>query len=558
MFLDESIKSLTKSLASPILSGDIAKEWDTAFAAHENSQTFPELEASKQAAENLQSTLSQNTVIDGDPQNIERAEKQIDAMIEYLQKEGKMNEADAKYLILSLAAKEAEKDDKDFTQIYQKYDDRIKNKLMYTPEDLQRNQAITILGTKIAIASAIGFLISALTATFMSWKFAKLLPAWAKFPLAVGIPALIAAFLAKISTLMSTSVNNWNDVQHWGPLILGGQLQDLEKKPPSVALGVKTTTPEYYTKPGETIRITNTKTAKPKMFIGTILAGRVTDKKEFVRQLDDQITDDADLVKDATINLTNWMKTLPGKLFYEVQLKYNPFDNEGVRKMGYWCTLSLYISNNFGKRMFIDEILLGPIDPLVYSPVTGENKTISQEVAKDLIPTEIKPTGLPTGEVRTLTPEGEIIDIFPHAPAPVPATPKPEAEAIPTPTPTPAATSTPPPGAWEPTSTGFDMPIYTPPTTTEKEINAAPASYVAGSRPPIKLPNEITVGVDVLNVRSAPNTSATLAGSQKLYKGEKFVAVSFETGENVQGEPRWWKSSKGNFVWVGGTMEKPY
>ena len=63
----------------------------------------------------------------------------------------------------------------------------------------------------------------------------------------------------------------------------------------------------------------------------------------------------------------------------------------------------------------------------------------------------------------------------------------------------------------------------------------------------------VSVTVPSLNVRSAPSTTAPLAGSQTLSTGDQFTATSEVTGESVSGNDQWWVSSAGNYVWSGGT-----
>jgi hypothetical protein len=69
----------------------------------------------------------------------------------------------------------------------------------------------------------------------------------------------------------------------------------------------------------------------------------------------------------------------------------------------------------------------------------------------------------------------------------------------------------------------------------------------------ITFPATILVTVPSLNVRSAPNTSASLAGSQTLSSGDIFTATNEVVGESVDGSDLWWVSSEGNYVWSGGT-----
>jgi hypothetical protein len=67
-------------------------------------------------------------------------------------------------------------------------------------------------------------------------------------------------------------------------------------------------------------------------------------------------------------------------------------------------------------------------------------------------------------------------------------------------------------------------------------------------------PATILVTASTLNVRSAPNTTAALAGSQTLNAGDEFTAVNEVAGESVNGNDLWWVSSAGNYVWSGGTQ----
>lgn len=66
-------------------------------------------------------------------------------------------------------------------------------------------------------------------------------------------------------------------------------------------------------------------------------------------------------------------------------------------------------------------------------------------------------------------------------------------------------------------------------------------------------PQLATVTRASLNVRSAPVTTAPLAGSQVLYDGNQFTAVAAVTGQDVAGNSTWLQSSVGNYVWSGGT-----
>ena len=71
-----------------------------------------------------------------------------------------------------------------------------------------------------------------------------------------------------------------------------------------------------------------------------------------------------------------------------------------------------------------------------------------------------------------------------------------------------------------------------------------PVSPVKGS---------VTVTVDTLMVRSAPNTSAPLAGSQRLSRGTVVGYTAVVGGQSVGGNGVWLRSVRGNYFWSGGT-----
>lgn len=60
------------------------------------------------------------------------------------------------------------------------------------------------------------------------------------------------------------------------------------------------------------------------------------------------------------------------------------------------------------------------------------------------------------------------------------------------------------------------------------------------------------------NVRTEPNTTSKLVmqpgGADCLKKGDTFKAVGVVDGENVNGNNKWYKSAKGNYVWSTGLI----
>lgn len=580
-----------------------------------------------------------------------------------------------------MAAKEAEKDDRNFDEIYKKWPDGLKGRISYTPDDLRRNQEITVLGIKISIASTIGYLVSAIIASIASYKYAALLPPLLRIPLLVAIPALLAAFFSKVSTLVSSSVNNWNDVQHWGPLLLQQAQDDLNKGGPGSGSGSGSFVARSYT------NVRTQTTAKPKLFTGTFFSGQLAKRGEYVRKVDDQIESIADMVDDLEINLVEWLKRVPGYLNYELAVVNNPKDEHGVPKTGTWVVCNLYLTNSVHKRLLVENILLGPVDPSVYYPEYNSIQAINISVPEILKAEEIKAMQLPSGHEFTIDANGNVVAGFfggwdskrvvsPPVAGSAPASPSAsapsvsgagagptvvgvdrkvveESDAVSVPlergarslprvvrvvasslnirpsadtggyypggpkyskgqlleifrevegenvggidtwynvrstsrveyiwaggveeldakepakavaeAPTPALLGVPfsLPKTTPPTQAGASFASLNQPTPAFKSLEPAqplrifnPEAQPKPKEQGMSFPRQVTVILDSLNVRAEPTTAAPLAGSQKLAKGDVFTAVALVTGKVVDGNDKWWLSSKGNYVWSGGT-----
>lgn len=355
-------------------------------------------------------TLVSYPVREGDPNNTSNALMQVDAFTAYATSSGQMTQDDALKLFVTMLAMDAEKKGKQYKELYANYPAELKKKLYYTPEDLDLNQNVTVAGIKLQLGASAGYLLGLAVSTIATIALRSKLPGWARFP-----PMLIAiygvtGFMATFSQTVGTIVNNWNDVMHWGPMILQGQLQDLQKQ--------NKTTTGTFTGTGQqgggfAATATQTKTAKPKMFLGVVYAGRFADLPDFVRHVDDKIVSDEDLRVDVQINLTRWLASIADRLNYEIQVKFEPFDENNVRKPGTWLTMSLYYSGKGGKRIFIDEILLGPFDPVVYYPTAQISESIRDVASKALQPDMFAPTFSGDGRLEVITREGERINIFP-------------------------------------------------------------------------------------------------------------------------------------------------
>lgn len=101
------------------------------------------------------------------------------------------------------------------------------------------------------------------------------------------------------------------------------------------------------------------------------------------------------------------------------------------------------------------------------------------------------------------------------------------------------------------------------PGTINVNYLIAKANELVGSSIPTPAPivptpaaslETVTVAVPKLNVRSAPTTSASLAGSMTLNQGDTFQITGRVQGQNVSGVSTWVRSTKGNYVWAGGLV----
>lgn len=153
-------------------------------------------------------------------------------------------------------------------------------------------------------------------------------------------------------------------------------------------------------------RITMSTTTKPKVLTGTLFSSILKRTDAFERKLDDAITDKEDLRMDAQMNLQRWLRTLPGRMLYTIDIRNNPFDENGVKQTGMWLTLTLLIRTIGGAAKPIDTILLGPIDPQIYNPKASDIQNIQYELPGLLTAEEIAQVQLPTGDLSIVDKQG--------------------------------------------------------------------------------------------------------------------------------------------------------
>lgn len=337
----------------------------------------------------------------------------------------------------------------------------VKDTLAFSPDSLRRSMnrtnflgiasALTFVGAAVALgiagfrgiplaASYLARVADALKAGKTAEEVSNILTEFRVASLSkVGAPGLVAGVLAAAGFSAGTWANNINDVDLWGRINLQNALDDARRGQKFLGPTGNVTSNAAGTGAFQNTA-TLTKTAKPKMFLGTVFAGRVADVPDFVRKPDDQITSDQDLRDDIQTNLTLWIASISDRLNYEIQVKFEPFDEYNVKKPGTWLTLSLYYSGKGGKRIFIDEILLGPFEPKIYYPTSTVSEAIRKAVDSAVQPEILSPQLTADGSLVVITKEGASVSIFDRNSARLVGTPT-----------TPAAPAAPPVSNFDPT-----------------------------------------------------------------------------------------------------------
>lgn len=515
-------------------------------------------------------------------------------------------------------------------QIFASYPPALQKLIIYKPSELKLNQDITKWGAILTpflfltggglvafaafrgIAAAAPWIAEATSLTSagkdsMAVANAISLSRAAAFPKVV-LPGVLGTVISGLAWYVSTAVNNWNDVFHWGKQqqqSLNLELNKLSRQMAGLGSGFAQT---------EKTRVAEYKTARPKLFTGIIYNGQVGPYEQFVRAVDDKITSDADLKTDVEINLAKYFATIDNNLSYSIQIKNSPSDELGIPRSGTWATLSIYLTNQFHKRVFIDEILLGPVDPFVYYPESQKVEQLQYEIPKLVKFDNLHPIDVYRGGERIVDTAGNIItDVLrdgTQVVAPVSVT-APSAQSAPAIT-AGATKAMPNSISAEGVSQHNQPPLFGtlyrargneglvfnpwPELYTQEEINKLSADpgkfggneqklkdrgvntsqvrqfqyhdlepyfklqrrevgfseFFGVSALPAGFPKQVTVTVDKLNVRSQATSQSATAGSMQLTRGDVFTAVALVEGESVSGNNKWYKSSLGHFVWSGG------
>lgn len=239
-----------------------------------------------------------------------------------------------------------------------------------------------------------------------------------------------------------------------------------------------------------TLRISETIKKKPKLFIGTILGGRVLAGTTFEPRESDLITNEADLRKAAENNLLAYIPTLPGRLRFDIEIRNNFIDREGTRRLGPVVVLIIYIFTTRGQRVKLDEIVLGKINPVIYYPTSDILQSTSLDLANAAQPEKTFNIKMPSGEIFSVDSSGNIIKPF---------LTKDEANLVPTSS-LPLQTTPPPQPTPPPSKDYFEYVIQRGDTLSEiaRKFNTS-ITAIMDLNPKIKDPNLIYAG-DILKI----------------------------------------------------------
>jgi len=305
-------------------------------------------------------------------------------------------------------------------------------KVKYGPEEFEDARKFLGSWTKIAEISlfiaSIGALIVAGIATYLSAKTLPLLllalrtgKGLKSFNVVLNLvkvrsikwlalPAIVTTIATLWSQLAGTQITATGDLTTY---VKQGVARGYDKLDEVQSASKKFVKTDAVAKPTFIPTFTKTKSAKPKIFIGTVFGDKVANVPEFVRNVDDEILNEEEMINDFKSEMTNWLQALPGKMTYEIQVKNNPFDEMNVKKQGHWLTVGVYLSGKAGKRIFVDEFLLGPIDPVKYWPDTIMTESLRMAVTEHITPEILTPSFSPDGKVRTVDKTGNVVSIFP-------------------------------------------------------------------------------------------------------------------------------------------------
>lgn len=229
---------------------------------------------------------------------------------------------------------------------------------------------------------------------------------------------LISQALGHWATQIPLVVNQLVDLGTITPTMRAGALVDIEKLKKSVGAGNIFSEMKGGAGLGGDLgaaapRETRSKSTQYKIYVGTLLGGRVAEGKDFHPIIDDEITDTQDLVEGAMANLVKFLPTMPSRMTWEIQVKNSPFDQDGVRQSGFWLTFSVYYVSRWNKRTFLDEFLLGPVNPARYPVLDRESVSVTTPLLSGDGLAMGQAQTISAGRIATTDNEGNKVEVLP-------------------------------------------------------------------------------------------------------------------------------------------------
>lgn len=174
-----------------------------------------------------------------------------------------------------------------------------------------------------------------------------------------------------------------------------------------------------------------------KVFTGVVSQGKLGEAADFVPRPDDLIEDVNELQQAATINLSEFIKSLPKRIVYEIKVVSTITTKDGFKQRGTaqqvlvghfkdgrpkyqtvvnkFATLDIFIFTERNVRTKIATIVLGPVNSAKLVVKPEQIQAIEKNLQTNLVTSDIK-------EIQSIeTPQSVTITPPPTAPAPAPA-----------------------------------------------------------------------------------------------------------------------------------------
>lgn len=147
-----------------------------------------------------------------------------------------------------------------------------------------------------------------------------------------------------------------------------------------------------------------------KVYSGIINSGKIGEVTPFIERTKDMIDDMEQLTLAAYNNIADYLKTIFGKIIYEIKIVPYIIDKEGKKVYGgaqkivykytkngdplyrtiinKWAVVDLYIFNKKGTRVALDRIVLGPVNATQFIPQPEKIVELEKDIKNNLTTTK--------------------------------------------------------------------------------------------------------------------------------------------------------------------------